>query len=315
MKFELKPNIRSLSNDDLILEIKRIDSLLNKEILTLEDFNKHSKISSDTIRHRFSSWQNALSVSGLQHKFAQLPMHRKIIGQKLKKLTEEQIIEELKRIANFLNRKIITIDDLRKNSKIMSDALVRRRFGSWELALKRAGLEISPMGKRHSLEDYFENMLEVWTFHGRQPFYREMDEPPSKITSGGYEARFGSWREALEAFVDRMNNEEKGVAENPTVEEIPKKTKKIILQEERVLKSSIVRSEDRRGITLSLRYKVLVRGNFKCVRCGRNPATNPGVELHVDHIVPFSKGGKTTLDNLETKCKECNLGKGNRYSE
>ena len=34
--------------------------------------------------------------------------------------------------------------------------------------------------------------------------------------------------------------------------------------------------------------------------------------LHVDHIVPFSKGGKTTWTNCQTLCAKCNLRKGNR---
>ncbi|MGE4613767.1 MAG: HNH endonuclease signature motif containing protein, partial [Planctomycetota bacterium] len=36
------------------------------------------------------------------------------------------------------------------------------------------------------------------------------------------------------------------------------------------------------------------------------------VPIHVDHIVPLSKGGETTLDNLQVLCIDCNLGKGNR---
>jgi 5-methylcytosine-specific restriction endonuclease McrA len=31
----------------------------------------------------------------------------------------------------------------------------------------------------------------------------------------------------------------------------------------------------------------------------------------VDHIVPWSKGGETILENLRTLCSKCNLGKGN----
>jgi 5-methylcytosine-specific restriction endonuclease McrA len=37
-----------------------------------------------------------------------------------------------------------------------------------------------------------------------------------------------------------------------------------------------------------------------------------GVTLHVDHIVPVSRGGLTLDDNLQTLCQECNLGKSNR---
>lgn len=57
----------------------------------------------------------------------------------------------------------------------------------------------------------------------------------------------------------------------------------------------------------SLRYDVLKRDGFKCVICGRTAAD--GIKLHVDHIVPVSKGGKTELSNLRTLCDECNLGK------
>ena len=31
--------------------------------------------------------------------------------------------------------------------------------------------------------------------------------------------------------------------------------------------------------------------------------------------MPWSKGGKTTFENLHTLCADCNIGRGNRYSE
>lgn len=40
-----------------------------------------------------------------------------------------------------------------------------------------------------------------------------------------------------------------------------------------------------------------------------------GVKLHVDHIVPVSRGGKSVMGNLQTLCEDCNCGKGNRYEE
>lgn len=66
-----------------------------------------------------------------------------------------------------------------------------------------------------------------------------------------------------------------------------------------------------RSISQRLRYKVLSRDNFKCCACGASPAKDPSVELHVDHIIPWSKGGETTIDNLQTLCSKCNLGKSN----
>lgn len=59
-----------------------------------------------------------------------------------------------------------------------------------------------------------------------------------------------------------------------------------------------------------LRFSVLQRDKFTCQYCGQHA---PNVILHVDHIVPKSNGGLDTLDNLQTSCAACNLGK-NRTS-
>ena len=83
------------------------------------------------------------------------------------------------------------------------------------------------------------------------------------------------------------------------------------------LQRSVVASipeEDQHKIKLGLRYKVLVRDRFRCIQCGASPATSIECRLHVDHIVPWSKGGKTAVENLQTLCEHCNLGKGNRFA-
>ncbi len=64
-----------------------------------------------------------------------------------------------------------------------------------------------------------------------------------------------------------------------------------------------------RVISNKLRYTVLKRDNFKCCACGASPAKDSSVELHIDHVIPWSKGGETTLENLQTLCSKCNLGK------
>ena len=66
----------------------------------------------------------------------------------------------------------------------------------------------------------------------------------------------------------------------------------------------------KRDPSLSLRFRVLKRDHFTCCCCGASPAKDPSVELHIDHIIPWAKGGETTLDNLQTLCSHCNLGKG-----
>lgn len=72
------------------------------------------------------------------------------------------------------------------------------------------------------------------------------------------------------------------------------------------------RQQERNRMTAKLRVDVLRRDGSRCRMCGR---TADVVPLHVDHIVPVSKDGKTVLENLQTLCQDCNLGKSNRFSQ
>lgn len=52
---------------------------------------------------------------------------------------------------------------------------------------------------------------------------------------------------------------------------------------------------------------VMVRDGFRCAYCGIE-----GVRFTIDHIVPKSKGGKSTFENCVAACRECNNKKGDR---
>ena len=55
------------------------------------------------------------------------------------------------------------------------------------------------------------------------------------------------------------------------------------------------------------RENVYRRDNFECVYCGDNNRKT----LTLDHVIPQSKGGKDTWDNLVTACRRCNSEKSN----
>lgn len=74
--------------------------------------------------------------------------------------------------------------------------------------------------------------------------------------------------------------------------------------------STAVEVETRPAIGSQLRFLVLQRDGFRCSYCGRTQ--QDGAKLHLDHITPVSRGGKTVADNLITACDQCNLGKGTR---
>jgi 5-methylcytosine-specific restriction enzyme A len=64
-----------------------------------------------------------------------------------------------------------------------------------------------------------------------------------------------------------------------------------------------------RSIPLSIRLDVLTRDGYKCVYCGRS---SQQIDLEIDHIIPYSKGGSNQIDNLQSLCFDCNRGKGAR---
>lgn len=59
-----------------------------------------------------------------------------------------------------------------------------------------------------------------------------------------------------------------------------------------------------------LRKAVFARDRHTCTYCGRI-----ATRLQCDHIIPLSRGGPSTLDNLTTACKPCNNAKRARTPE
>ncbi len=74
--------------------------------------------------------------------------------------------------------------------------------------------------------------------------------------------------------------------------------------------TKFLRQQERQRVTPSVRYEVFARDGQKCRVCGNTAEVEP---LHVDHIIPISRGGRSDMDNLQTLCQTCNLGKSDRH--
>lgn len=61
---------------------------------------------------------------------------------------------------------------------------------------------------------------------------------------------------------------------------------------------------ERGKVSNHMRFAIFRRDGERCKRCGSRH------NLEIDHIVPISKGGKSTYDNLQTLCHSCNVEKG-----
>lgn len=65
-------------------------------------------------------------------------------------------------------------------------------------------------------------------------------------------------------------------------------------------------------MTSALREEIKRRDNYTCQNCGISVQQEPHLLLEIDHIIPLSKGGLTTEENLQTLCWKCNRTKGSK---
>ena len=213
----------------------------------------------------------------------------KIVRLPNRNTPERALLRDLRRVARFSVRRLVS-GALYSRYGAFGKSTMIARFGSWNAAVEAAGLGTVRRWRVPTAE-LMQNLADVWQKLGRQPAFSELtrDEGVSRFAGFTYTHRFGSWRRALVAFRPAARARGLGAVTLP----IRPKAK-----------------SPRRGPSFRLRAKVLIRDNCLCRMCGAGPATDVGIRLHVDHIVPWSKGGETVLANLQTLCSACNLGKG-----
>jgi 5-methylcytosine-specific restriction endonuclease McrA len=286
-KFVFEKIHRNTPENELLEDLIRVSKLLERNQISTKEYNQLGNFTSATYKNRFGSFSLALVKAGLS------PLNNRDVPK-------EKLLDDLARVITETGNKHISRAEYVKYGKYSFEPF-RRIFGTWRKTIESAGFE--PRNQNTSDIDCFINLENVWTTLGRQPRISDMVKPLSKLSSKVYSNKFGTWSKALEAFVENINSEVQN--ENINSEETN--------TENETFKNQISgqRHKTKREIGWRLRFLVLRRDNFKCVSCGKSPATDLNTELHVDHIKPWDKYGETEIQNLQTLCKICNIGKSN----
>lgn len=303
--FELTEPGKQFSNKELLEDLKRVANKIDQHSVSIREYFTHGNYSPQTLKKRFGSWGNAIKRAGLEES-------KRAWGGGLEEtaIPEKRLLEDLRRVSKLLCKQSLTLEDYSKHGKFSASA-ISKRWGGWNQAKRRAGLSIGRVYNSTD-DDYFINLANVWQKLGRQPKYQEVVAPLSKLHISSYERKYGSWRKALEAFVEYMNGEGSNkIDKQAQSHEIVKETRKKI-DKKKENPMVIIKKRTNRIANLRQRFRVMKRDEFKCVLCGASPANNPGLELHIDHIVPWSMGGETVEENLRTLCSGCNLGRSNK---
>ena len=206
--------------------------------------------------------------------------------------TDDEILEDVKKIMQKLGRSSITIKEYDSYGSYNSTTAIRK-FGAWNTILKQ--LNVPYNNVFYDDENLLDNIKNVWLQKGAQPTRRDMDNKKwSLMSSGAYLRHFGSWYNALDRFEEYINKEDEDTA--------------IQLIEDKSHNDNY-KHMTKREPTDRLKVQVLMRDGNRCRICGAK--CDGGIhKLHFDHIVPWAKGGETTLDNLQVLCSVCNAALG-----
>lgn len=293
MEFKLNNYHRNISSEDFLKDVKEVASRLEKNTLTTMEYDKYGQYHHDTLRKRFGSWKNVLNLAGLnteKHNFY---------------VSDQEYILDIQRVAHLLKKRTVTIIQYQKYGKYDA-SIFSKRCGSWSKVLLVAGLEPTGHHPKVTNQDLIEEIERIWIKLGRQPTTTDIKNGVSKYSLNTYARHFGGWRNALQAFIEYVSDE--NTTNTDRKEKLDESDESYSDAQELISEKS---RKTRRDINLRLRFRVMQRDNFKCCICGASPANDPTVVLHIDHIIPWSKGGETIMENLQTLCSKCNLGKSN----
>jgi hypothetical protein len=323
----------------MIADLQRVKQLNGGKYFSRSFYRENGgQYSADTLKKHFKlfTWQALLE----KHLFIVPPGIQKIRikKQKFKRVSQFNedgpplLMTELENLGQQDRKGVLTFAKYREIGGSFSIKAFRKHFGSWRAAVEKIGRGRGQVGK-YSDEELFTEMQRLWEKYGRQPTFKEMNKYGG-VRSENFIRRFGSWMKAIHAFCDDRDSgfekenygkssplmivgdpsqepESLGLPPVQPEESIPPKTEIILLRTDEPIytHTETVLLDSRRLPSLRLRFRVMQRDGFRCLICGRSPANHLGLELQIDHIIPYSQGGPTALENLRTLCKDCNLGK------
>lgn len=180
------------------------------------------------------------------------------------------------------------------NKRIASAATISVHFGTWGKALQSADCRVV-RGYKLDTKAMVNAFRECWQNHGSVPTQRHLEEFLHQQNYPFRTKSYGKIFGGLGALAKRIVAVQNGT-----------------LPEADLYKPRKVELPRDRTVPLNVRYDVMKRDGYRCRKCGADPSQDKSIRLEVDHVSPVSRGGKSTIDNLQTLCWACNQGKKDR---
>lgn len=274
--------MNKIEEEELVEEMERVSfEHCNGRPPSRTEFEKYGKYSSSTYQNRYGTWNNALE---------------EILSDVVleKDISEEILLDDLKSLEKELNR-TPRYEDVREKGKF-STVTYQNRFGSWNQALKEAGLGINQ--KSPTKEELIGEIETLQEELGKIPTIYDIKEN-GKYSYSSYRNEFGLWENAMEEVGIDYERYESG-------------------EEHWAWKGGY----EYRGPNWSeARRKVLNRDNHSCRTCGREKeklGRNPDVH-HIKPVLEWDVEREYAEmndgSNLICLCRKCHLNLEGKWQE
>lgn len=277
-----EPDEVLLADVQTVAEALGVSWLTQKQYISFEPGRHYSP---NTLTHRFkTSWNGVMKLAGLD-------INTKRNKKNLYCPSKDALIEDIKAVAKQLGKNTLTSSEYEQYGKY-GTSCARNKFGKWENVLAAVGLDATGYHTAGITdEQLLEAIYQAWERLGHQPNTRDLKNGEMGYGQTTYINRFGSWKGSIIAFKEYVQNRQGNI---------------------KIAKASPVTHKTSRTASKKLRAQIFERDQSTCQNCGANEETKPGVKLVLDHIVPYSKGGETTYENLQVLCRRCNINKNNK---
>ncbi len=155
------------SDDELLEEVRRVVRLVGYPAGS-GHFKRNSKIGLSTLKRRFGGFRKALERAGM--------VHETVHGSRVY-YSDEELLREVRRVAELVDRPVLTQSDFNRHSKVVPTTLWLR-FGQWPNVLERAGVghmfsgavygHTRPLGRMYSDEKMLDEMRRVAQLTGKR---------------------------------------------------------------------------------------------------------------------------------------------------
>lgn len=264
------------NKNDLLQELKRLRSVLDKTP-SGDDINAHGEFDRHHYRRVFGTVASAVRDAGMW------PLEP----------DEEDLVRDLRQAADHLE-KTPTTRELKKHAQYTRKTY-ERKFGSYDEAVRNAGLEPNEDGRKKSVSDdeMLQDLIRVSSLVTEWPRSRDYEEH-GRYAIRQFYRRFGSWAGALDAAdIEHPPFPLSGKDDPRTEEGTPPKPYD-------------------NSLWFKRRREVFVRDRDRCTRCGLLREVHKkqyGVDLHVHHITPRKQFDSyiesNKLSNLRALCIVC----------